>query len=105
MRSAARRSRWSTEIKREGHAAVTIDVKTVSPNFFQQYGIRPAAGRLFDPAIDKEADQGPMVINEIAAHQLGFASPEQALGQALLFRSSENGVPVSDNQTNRRHCT
>ncbi|HEY2402828.1 MAG TPA: FtsX-like permease family protein [Steroidobacteraceae bacterium] len=85
---------WSTEIKREGHEAVTIDVKTVSPNFFQQYGIRPAAGRLFDPAIDKEADQGPMVINEIAAHQLGFVSPEQALGQALLFRSNANGAPV-----------
>jgi putative ABC transport system permease protein len=85
---------WSTEVKREGHEAVTIDVKTVSPNFFQQYGIRPAAGRLFDPAIDQEADQGPMVINEIAAHQLGFASPERALGQALLFRSSANGVPV-----------
>lgn len=51
-------------------------------------------GRLFDPTIDKEADSVPIVINEIAARQLGFASPEQALGQALLFRSIENDVPV-----------
>jgi hypothetical protein len=85
---------WSTEIKREGREALTIDVKSVSPNFFKQYGIRPAAGRLFDPTIDKEADSVPIVINEIAARQLGFASPEQALGQALLFRSIENDVPV-----------
>jgi putative ABC transport system permease protein len=85
---------WSTEIKREGREALTIDVKSVSPNFFKQYGIRPAAGRLFDPTIDKEADSVPLVINEIAARQLGFASPEQALGQALLFRRVENDVPV-----------
>jgi putative ABC transport system permease protein len=85
---------WSTEIKREGREALTIDVKSVSSNFFKQYGIRPAAGRLFDPTIDKEADSVPIVINEIAARQLGFASPEQALGQALLFRSIENDVPV-----------
>ena len=85
---------WNTEIRREGREALIIDVKSVSPNFFQQYGIRPAAGRLFDPTIDKEADSVPLVINEIAARQLGFASPQQALGQALLFRSIENDVPV-----------
>lgn len=85
---------WSTEIKREGREAVTIDVKSVSANFFEQYGIRPAAGRLFDPAIDKEADSAPIVINAIAARQLGFASPELALGQALLFKSFKNDAPV-----------
>jgi hypothetical protein len=85
---------WSTEIKREGREAVTIDVKSVSPNFFKEYGIKPAAGRLFDPAFDHEGSTVPIVINAIAARQLGFASPEQALGQALLFRSVENDVPV-----------
>jgi len=85
---------WSTEIKREGREALIIDVKSVSPNFFKQYGIRPAAGRLFDPTIDKDADSVPIVIDEIAARQLGFASPEQALGQALLFRRTENDVSV-----------
>jgi len=85
---------WSTEIKRDGHEAVTMDVKSVSANFFEQYGIRPATGRLFDPTIDKEADPVPIVINAIAARQLGFASPDLALGQALLFKSVENDAPV-----------
>ena len=85
---------WSTEIRREGHEAVTIDVKSVSANFFEEYGIRPAAGRLFDPQIDKEANRVPIVINSIAARQLGFASPQLALGQDLLFKSVESGAPA-----------
>jgi putative ABC transport system permease protein len=78
---------WSTEIRREGGAAVTMDVKSVSPNFFDTYGIRPAAGRLFDPHLDQDEDAGPVVINAIAAQSLGFASPQLAVGQTLLFRS------------------
>jgi hypothetical protein len=62
-------------------------VKSVSPNFFEQYGIKPVAGRLFDSMIDKEDDPDPIVINAIAARQLGFESPELALGQTLLFRN------------------
>ena len=84
----------SAEIKRDGRDAVTIDVKSVSANFFEQYGIRAAAGRLFDPAIDKEADPVPIIINEIAARQLGFATPEQALEQSLLFKRNEDDVPA-----------
>jgi hypothetical protein len=85
---------WRTEIKREGREAMTIDVKSVSANFFEEYGIRPAAGRLFDPTIDKDGNAVPIVINGIAARQLGFTSPELALGQALLFKSVENDAPV-----------
>lgn len=86
--------RWSTEIKREGRDAVIMDVKSVSTNFFQEYGIRPVAGRLFEPTLDQEADPVPIVINALAARQLGFASAELALGQALLFKTVENDVPV-----------
>ena len=68
------RSAWSTEIKREGGKTVIMDIKTVMANFFDQYGIKPVAGRLFDPKIDKENDPIPVVINAIAARQLGFAS-------------------------------
>lgn len=85
---------WSTEIKREGGESVTMDVKSVSANFFEHYGIEPVAGRLFDSTIDKEDDAVPIVINAIAARNLGFASPERALGQALLFRSSGPGAPL-----------
>jgi ABC-type antimicrobial peptide transport system permease subunit len=81
---------WHTEIKRAGRAAVTMEVKSVSANFFEEYGIRAVAGRLFDPSIDKETDAVPIVINAIAVRQLGFASPEVALGQALQFKSENN---------------
>jgi putative ABC transport system permease protein len=85
---------WSTEIKREGRDAVAMDVKSVSADFFEEYGIKPVVGRLFDSKIDKEDDPVPVVINAIAAHQLGFASPEQAVGQFLLFRSMASGAPA-----------
>jgi putative ABC transport system permease protein len=93
------KDRWSAEIKREGGEGVTMDVKSVSASFFEQYGIRAVAGRLFDPKIDKEQDAIPLVINAIAARQLGFASPELAVGQALLFdnlnaRTEGNDAPI-----------
>jgi hypothetical protein len=81
---------WSTEIKREGRDAVTMDLRSVSANFFAEYGIRAVAGRLFDPDLDKERDPVPMVINAIAAQRLGFASPELALGQTLLAKGRAN---------------
>jgi hypothetical protein len=80
------KNRWSTDISREGGAAVTMDIKPVSANFFEEYGIKAAAGRLFDSALDKENDPVPVVINELAARKLGFASAAQAVGQTVLFR-------------------
>jgi putative ABC transport system permease protein len=49
------------------------------------------AGRLFDPRLDRDDDVAPIVINEIAAHSLGFASPQLAVGQTLLFRTRADG--------------
>lgn len=85
---------WRTEVRRDGRDAVAIDVKSVSANFFGEYGIRPEAGRLFDPTIDKEGDATPIVINAIAARRLGFTSPDLAIGQVLQFRSVENDAYV-----------
>jgi putative ABC transport system permease protein len=85
---------WSTEIMREGHGTVAVDVKSVSANFFQEYDIRPAAGRLFDPTIDQPANPVPIVLNAAAARQLGYASPERAVGQELLFNSMKDDAPT-----------
>ena len=79
---------WTTEVRREGAEAVTLDVKSVTPNFFSIYRIRPVAGRLFNSAIDHENAAVPIVIDALAAHQLGFASPELAIGQTLLLRGA-----------------
>lgn len=86
---------WSTEVQREGMAAVTLDVKSVSPNFFDVYGVRSVAGRLFNPQLDQDTDAGPLVINALAARALGFASPQLAVGQTLLFRSRENRALIT----------
>jgi len=88
------RELWSTEIKREGHDAVFIDVKSVSASFFAEYGVTPLSGRLFDPSLDKEADPVPLVLNARAARQLGFESPERALGEVVQFKSFTDETPV-----------
>jgi putative ABC transport system permease protein len=75
---------WSTEIKREGGQGVTLEVKTVSSDFFGVYGIRPVAGRLFDPDMDTR-DSDVLVINAMAARALGFTSPERAVDQTVQF--------------------
>ncbi|MGZ8294129.1 MAG: FtsX-like permease family protein [Telluria sp.] len=73
------------ELKRPGGPAAATEVKWVGLNFFEQYRIKPEAGRLFDPKIDKEEDPVPFVINAIAARELGFANPAEAVGQTLVL--------------------
>ncbi|MES2900304.1 MAG: ABC transporter permease [Pseudomonadota bacterium] len=71
------------ELKREGGASVSIEAKLVDTNFFEVYDLRPVAGRLFDAGQDKENDPQPVVINAVAARELGFASAQSAVGQTL----------------------
>lgn len=85
------RNPWSTEIKREGGESVTLDVKSVSTEFFVVYGLKPVAGRLFEPGIDNWGDAEPLVINAMAARALGFASAERAVDQTVLFWTQGNG--------------
>ncbi|OIJ43674.1 ABC transporter permease [Massilia timonae] len=72
------------DIKRDGGASVSAETKMVDTNFFEVYDLKPVAGRLFDPRLDRENAVGPVVINAIAARQLGFATPQAAVGQTLL---------------------
>jgi len=80
------RNLWSQEFKREGGQPVTFETRELSPDFFEEYGIRPVAGRLFDPKIDKEDAVEPVVLNEMAARELGFVSAQQAVGNLLVSR-------------------
>jgi hypothetical protein len=86
-------STWQRDLRREGGAAVAMEMKWVSANFFEQYRLQPEAGRLFDSKLDKENDALPLVLNATATRQLGFASPAAAVGQTLFF-SGEGGKPV-----------
>jgi ABC-type antimicrobial peptide transport system permease subunit len=65
-------------IKQRDGTTVPIEGKEVGANFFQVFGLRPLAGRLFG----REGEDG-VVLNARAAQALGFASKEAAVGQLV----------------------
>jgi len=68
-----------------------INYYSVDYGFLEAYGVRPAAGRLFEearatdtvsqPADDGTPGSGGLVLNVSAARQLGFAAPGEAVGR------------------------
>lgn len=81
---------WRRELKRPDGAGATMEIKQVSRNFFMLYGIKPEAGRLFDRTLDHDDDAVPLVLNALAARQLGFANARAALGQIVITTSFDN---------------
>lgn len=79
-------------LTRPNGITASMELKSVSTNFFEQYRIKPIAGRLYDSKIDKEDDPVPAVLNAIAARELGFANPADAIGQTLLFTGFDQKV-------------
>ncbi|KQW90096.1 hypothetical protein ASC94_20350 [Massilia sp. Root418] len=70
---------------------ISLEFRTVSPEFFQVYGLKPLHGRLFEPGRDQPASQA-RVINAAAALALGFATPEAAVGQFIT--NGERSVQI-----------
>jgi len=70
---------------------VFINYAPVDFGFFDVYGVRPVAGRLFRP--DRPGDDGSklkdtsptLVLNESAARMLGFKSPQAAIGHLVTW--------------------
>jgi putative ABC transport system permease protein len=83
---------WFRDLTRPGGVSASMEMKSVSAHFFTLYGIKAQAGRLFESRLDKEDDPVPLVLNAVAARQLGFATPEAALGQTLLFKGFDDKV-------------
>lgn len=83
---------WTRTYKSPGGINAALEMKSVSANFFELYGIGPAAGRVFQPAQDKDDDKTKLVVNAVAARELGFASAEQAVGQMVTFSGFDNVV-------------
>lgn len=84
---------YHRELKRPEGGTSSTEMKWVSPGFFEHYRITPEAGRLFSSRTDREDDPVPLVINAIAARELGFATPSAALGQTLVYTRGQ-GKPV-----------
>jgi putative ABC transport system permease protein len=79
-------------LRRAGGNATDLNLYAVSPEFFKVYGVNAAAGRLFDPALDKISDHDRIVVNAAAARQLGFANAQDAVGKTLS--STGGGKPM-----------
>jgi hypothetical protein len=70
-----------------------VEVKQVSPAFFDLYGVRPLAGRLFDPQQDRPS-RGLAVLNMEAVRALGYRRAREAVGQ-MPFASNEGSPDVT----------
>jgi len=87
--------RRSTGAVRAG-LITTFTQEIVDLGFFELYGIRPVAGRLFERAhgIDTSSGDGTrttaqsVVINETAVRRFGFSTPEAAIGQSITVMDS-----------------
>ena len=86
--------KFVNQVKIGGRLA-TFDVAPVDFGFFELYGVRPLAGRLFsrdhgeDALTDPKAKGQPsVVINATAARRLGFADPSTAVGRQMIWTRS-----------------
>src|SRR5215217_5178873 len=78
-------------LRREGATAnegKLVRTNFVDESFLQTLGIQPVAGRLFSSQFPADTN-GRMIVNLSTVKQLGFSSPEDAIGKKLLFNWRE----------------
>src|ERR1700694_2340546 len=80
---------------------LSIHESAIDIGFLELYGFKPLAGRFFSAAHEQNVPPEdpklplrlPVVINETARRQLGYASPGNAIGQSVplaLLRSLDD---------------
>jgi len=81
----------STRVRRNSGDGnmVGLGLIMMSPDFFETYRVSALAGRLFNSKSDRPDDEKTVVINALAAKELGFDSPETAVGQFLTGGDGE----------------
>ncbi|MFI4936257.1 MAG: FtsX-like permease family protein [Caulobacterales bacterium] len=82
-----------TPVKTRNGGQVTFDIAPVDFDFFEVFDIHPLAGRIFSrdhggdsvlTSPDLPAEP-PVVINQTAARNLGYADPRGAIGQPMVW--------------------
>ncbi len=63
-------------------ADARIEIKPVSPNFFELLGVAAQAGRVFGAGLD-QPDSASVVLNAAGARLFGFARPQDAVGKLI----------------------
>ena len=90
-----------TTVQLGGGRKATFDVDPVDFGFFELYGVKPLAGRLFqqshgeDGVLADPLTKGmpTVIINQTAARALGFSDPRAAVGKSLLWARGRPGPP------------
>jgi predicted permease len=72
---------------------IRVEIKRVSPEFFDLYGIRPRAGRLFSTERDQPTSS-VVVLNLAAAQALGYRTAQEAVGK-LPFAARDDGSEMT----------
>ena len=90
-------------MRREGGQAADLSMYALTPQFFDVLGVRPVAGRLFDPALDTPEQDDRVVINQSAARLLGYASAADAVGATLLRTDGAKAMQVVGVVPDLRH--
>ncbi len=81
---------------------LNVEVKVADKDYQETYGLHLVAGRWFTVSDERKVDrtipdslrQYSVVINETAAKSLGFANPDDALGQLVTFSLNSISAPV-----------
>jgi putative ABC transport system permease protein len=85
-----------------GGRTVEINFESVGFGYFELYGVKPLAGRLFERgfgrdnalADPKSAAPPTVIINEAAARALGYSDPKKAVGKALKWSPPFRAPPA-----------
>jgi putative ABC transport system permease protein len=93
----------STALQRDGGNPIEINWFRVSPEFFKVHGMKPVAGRLYDPARDQARDMDKVVINESGARKFGFASAQEAIGKTIRQPNGDEAMQVVGIAPDIRH--
>ncbi|MGB3464756.1 MAG: FtsX-like permease family protein, partial [Cyclobacteriaceae bacterium] len=96
---------WGTAVKQKAQS--DQDYKNISliaagDNYDKAYGLQLLAGRLMEKN-DNPWGNGNVVINEKAVEELGFDSPEAAIGQRLSAKVVRNDLIIRGVVGNHNH--
>lgn len=82
-------------ISRDDGTHASIVSRPITPNFFDVYGIRPLAGRLFSSDRDREDGSDNVVLSAAALRPLNFASPEAAIGKIIRLGDGPGSISAT----------
>jgi putative ABC transport system permease protein len=79
---------WEDEMTREGtNVSVNIAFVKIDENYFKSMGFKLVAGRAYEK--ERPSDKNAIIPNEVTVRLFGW-TPEQAIGQYLVYPGNDN---------------